>query len=455
MKLEKPIALFNLGTKKKLVLLLMAVLFGMSALLANAQSMIAPASPSVPVETMDQQSEVNEFDVFPPQGTEQAGAHQPFQAGPFIARPHISYQFLYGSGIQSSPGDQQDTIIQTLSPGVLFELGRHWSLDYTPTLRFYSDSHFKNEFDNSVSLVGSTTYENWTLGLSQSFNESSSPEVETAAQTDQQNYSTTISASYTFNDKISLDMSANQTLTYVDNPFGTNNFNTNNPSANQNLNQDSMSWSTTEFINYNFWPRFNVGVGGTLGYVNVNIGPNQTFEDLNGRFNWRATDKISLQINGGMEFVQFSGGGELGAGESDLATPIFSVSIQYQPFKNTQISLSGSRAVSPSSFFILDSVTETTSVTLGVSQRLLTKYSLSLSGGYTKTDYTQSFQFGGMSIPLSDRTDNSWNFNAQLSRAIWKRGTIAATYTYSTDSSSQPGFGYSSNQIGIQFSYNY
>jgi hypothetical protein len=134
-----------------------------------------------------------------------------------------------------------------------------------------------------------------------------------------------------------------------------------------------------------------------------------------------------------------------------LVTPIFGASIQYQPFKDTQISLNASRSVNPSSLFILDSLTETTAVTIGLDQKILKKYSLDLSAGYTETKYTQSIE----SIQLANRTDNTWLFNAQLSRAVWKRGTIAATYQYSSNSSTQPGFGYSSNQIGLQFSYNY
>ncbi|HEY5297433.1 MAG TPA: hypothetical protein VIK59_05875 [Verrucomicrobiae bacterium] len=439
MKLKKPIVVLNRGNKKNLTLLFGRIAFSFCLLnySGESQSVIAPATPAEPVQTIDQQSEVNEFDVFPPENAQSSGVNEPFRWGPFIARPHLSYQFLYGTGIQSDPGNQHDTIINTISPGILFDLGRHWSLDYTPTLRFYSDNHFNNEFDNSVNLVGGTTYENWTLGLSQGFSSTSSPQVQTGTQTDQQNYSTTINASDAFNETFSLDISLNQELNYVDNSLGTNI---------SNVNQDTKSWSTTEWLNYSVWSRLNFGIGGTAGYVNSKVGPDQTFEDANGRVNWRATDKISFQLNGGMEFVQFSG-----ADESDLATPIFGASIQYQPFRNTQISLSGSRSVTPSSYYILDSVVEATSVSLSLNQRLLKKYSLGLNAGYTQTRYTQSIE----SIQLSNRTDDAETLGAQLSRSLWKRGTIAVTYQYSSNSSTALGFGYSSDQFGVQFSYNY
>jgi Putative beta-barrel porin 2 len=440
MKPRNPIIATDVRKNKNVpALLLKVALFSLLVFShsSKAQQVIASPPPTATAESAWQQSETNQFQVFSPEGTIPfASENEPFKWGPFVARPHLFYQFLYGNGIQSSPGNEQDTVIQTVSPGILFDLGAHWTLDYTPTLRFYSSSHFQNEFDNAVALTGGTAYEDWVFGLSQSYTSSSDPQAQTGTQTGQENYLTGLTASYAFNSKVSLDMSANQNLTYVENSF---------VSTNATQSQNSYEWSTMEWLNYEFWARLNAGIGAGFGYVDEKAGPDQTYEQLQGRVNWRATDKISFQISAGFEDRQFSA-----AGFGDLVNPIFGVTIQYQPFEQTQISLNASRVTGTSDFYSLASVTETTSVGCNLRQRLLGKLSLDLGAGYSTIKYTESFG------PFSEsRVDDNYSFDTRLSYPFLKRGTVAVTYQYSDNSSTVAGFSYASSQIGFEIGYRY
>ena len=105
------------------------------------------------------------------------------QWGILNLRPHVLYQFLYGNGIQSSPGEQAVTAINAFSPGLFLGLGRNVTLDYTPTLRFYSNRKFQDSLAHSVVLTAGATYEDWVLGLSQSYVSASAPLVETGTRT--------------------------------------------------------------------------------------------------------------------------------------------------------------------------------------------------------------------------------------------------------------------------------
>ena len=84
--------------------------------------------------------------------------------------------------------------------------------------------------------------------------------------------------------------------------------------------------------------------------------------------------------------------------QGNLITPIFSGTIQYQPFKQTQLTLSASRSVSPS--YYQSQYTETTSVSAGLSQRLLHQFNLALGGGYStiRLYRLQQRSFGGKHI---------------------------------------------------------
>jgi hypothetical protein len=370
----------------------------------------------------------------------------PFHWGLLTLHPHVFYRLIYADGLESSPSNHQSSAINEISPGMLINIGRHWSLDYTPTLRYYSNRHFQDSLDHSILLTGGTTYADWVFGLSQSYQSTSQSLVETATQTPTEAYSTALHASWKFGDKMSVDFGLRQNFQFTSSPLipgsGTNAPKNvfNNPS--QNL-ESSRDWSTLEWLNYQFAPRFDAGVGAGAGYVSVDVGPDQTYEQLQGRVNWRATDKISISVNAGFEERQLQTGGA-----GNLLSPLFGAAIQYQPFEHTRISLNVSRSIEPSYF--QDQVEENTSVSANLDQRLLQKFNFDLGVGYTSNDYTSTTTgFGGT------RTDYYYFLNVRLSHPFLKRGTVAIFYSHSANSSSQPGFGYASNQVGVEVGYSY
>ena len=410
---------------------------------APAQDVLTPppATPATPPAVQEYQNN-NPMQVFAP--TEEPESPVPLQWGPVTLHPHLDYQFLYGNGIESSPGQQQGTIVQKVSPGVLFNLGDHWTLDYTPTLTFYSSSSFRNTVNESVLLSWGTAYGgDWFFSGSQSYTYSSDPDVETAAQTGQQSYSTALSASYQMNNKMWLDMGLNQKLNYIGNGASSTNYT-------QNL-TDSKAWSTMDWLNYQFWPRFSIGLGVGVGYTIQDGSPDSINEQYQARVNWRATDKISFQLSGGLEDQQYMRGGA-----SALLTPIFSATIQYQPFEQTQLSVNASRSVSPSDF--QSQVTESTGITADLNQRLLGRLYLDLSGDYNKTKYVASVF--GLS---TGRNDELYSFNARLTCPLFNnRAKVSVFYEYSDNSSIQSGFAlsgsafaYKSSQVGLEIGYRY
>ena len=98
------------------------------------------------------------------------------------------------------------------SPGLTVDLGRHWTVDYTPTINFYSSRQLQDNIANAASLTGATSYEDWNFGLSQGFNSSQNPITETGAQTSQQAYTTALSSAYAFNDRWSANAAVTRIL---------------------------------------------------------------------------------------------------------------------------------------------------------------------------------------------------------------------------------------------------
>ena len=359
-------------------------------------------------------------------------ADQPLlQLGPVQVRPHFLYRFLYGDGISAQPGQQLKTAINELYPGTFLRLGDHWNLDYTPVLRFYSNSHFRDTTDHSVTLNGATIYEDWTLGFSQSYASSSQPLASTAAQTDEQIYSTALNAVYQMSSATSLELGANQYFLFVGQSV-----------PGQSL-TDTRTWSTMDWLNYQFSPKIAAAFGAGFGYDNLRASSDMTSEQLQGRITWRPGAKLNISASGGAEIRQL-----VDYSAPDLVTPIFGVSAQYQLFEPTTLGLGASRVVSPALF--LNQVTETTTVSANLHQRLFKKLLLDLSGGYVQTSYR--FTIFGFTLA---REDNGTFFNARLSATVFKRGSAAIFYQYSDNSSSAASFAYSSSQGGFELGYRF
>jgi hypothetical protein len=325
-------------------------------------------------------------------------------------------------------------------PGVKVDLGSHWSVDYSPTLRYYSSSQLKDEFDYTASLIGNTTFGDWNFGVSQIATVSSSPLTETGTQTDEEDYTTVLVASYIFNESMSLDTTLSQNLDYVTDPFG---IGTNSAAASQSY--GTRTWSIKESLNYEFWPRLTVSLEPSGGYIGSDAVANQTFEDVEARVRWRATDKISLDLSGGFDDQQY-----LAAGYSDSLNPVFSASIQYQPFQVTEITLMASRSVTASSYYVLAQNSENTLVSLDLNQRLLRKFAADLMFTYTAEDYTTSIGPGS-----ANRSDDLYSFTARLSHPFARRGTWSLIYQYSENQSTVGGFGYNNTMVGAEVNYTY
>lgn len=365
------------------------------------------------------------MDVFTPAGAPREQPAQPFRYDFLTLRPHPDYSFLYANGILANQGQPVNTTIQRISPGFRLDVGDHWIVDYTPTWTIYSSRLFQDTLDQSAKLTGGTSYGSWVLGLSQSYTKSALPQVETGTQTHQESYVTALNGTYTINSKMSLDLAVNQTF-YSAEQF-----------------QSYREWSTLNWLNYQFWPRFSVALGVGVGYDDVDMSPDMLFEQYQARAKWRATDKISFQIHGGLEDRQF-----LSGGNSDMLNPVFDGGIEYKPFEHTQISLSGDRVVAVSD--LQNQVTETFGFNGGINQRLLGRLFLDLSGGWQNIKYVNS---GSATLP--NRTDDYYYFSTRLSTAFLKRGKVAVFYQLSDDSSSQPGFSFTSHQVGFEIGFAY
>jgi hypothetical protein len=403
--------------------LLLTCIFA-SPLAATAQSVIAPR-PSVPVASTYVQDQQAESGLVGSADSVLATLFglQPYQAGPVTVRPHAVYRIFYSDGIQSGPGHQLTSIIQDVSPGLLFNIGSHWAVDYTPALTFYSNKQLHDTVDQAIRLNGGASSRDWSFTLNHSYESTGSTRVETARQTDQQTHSTELSAFHELNSKLALDLGLSQNIRLAD-QF-----------------TSSYEWATMDWINYYLGSRLNVGLGAGFGYDKVPGSVDMMFEQVQARVGWHVTDKISLAVNGGGEDRQF-----VNSSIPSLINPTYGATLDYRPFRYTGLSLTASRAVTQS--FFQDQATENTSLSVALTQRLLKHFNASVTGGYNTEQYIATAR--GVS---SGRHDTYYSMTTRLSWVLLKQFSMGLFYNFSENASTSNGFGYNSSQTGLEVGY--
>jgi hypothetical protein len=349
----------------------------------------------------------------------------PFEWGSFILKPHFLYRFLYGDGVQSRPGHQLTTAINSFSPGVLMNLG-NWTLDYTPTWNLYSNSAFRDTLGEDERLAGILVFsEETTLKLSQSYLSSSQPLIETGRQTSEQDLSEAVDISHRFSQEIFSETIFEEASRFaVGFP-------------------DSDQWSVTNWLHYQFSPQLDTALGANLGLITFSEGPEIEFVSPEAQATWAPSSKVSVTVSGGVDHREF-----LTTPRNILTTPIYSATLQYNPFEWTGISITAAQQVNVSYF--LNQSTKNTMWRAGLTQRLLEQFLLIASVGQQDTDYISD-----STAKNAGREDDTLRCNLRLSWPFLQRGTLTLLYQWSRNNSNVPGFAFSSHQVGIEVGYKF
>jgi Putative beta-barrel porin 2 len=351
----------------------------------------------------------------------------PFQWGPVNLHPHLSYSYVYGDGIQAQPGQQSTTAIHTISPGILFNVGRRWTLDCTGSQIYYSDPAFRDTFDFSFNLAGATTYEDWNFQVSQTYASTSDPLIETGRQTDQKANTTALTASYRFNPRIQLDSTLNQQAR----------------SSDDSLIPDFHDWSISERLHYRLRLDLDMAMSVDWGYVDMSDGSDMTYTRPQAQLTWQSTDRITLGVTAGFENRKFRSGNQ-----GDLNNPTLSATFQYHPFEQTTFNFGVNRGVAASYFE--NQVTENTGWKADIEQRLLQHFHLNVGFAQQKSSYVAT-----SANVSAGREDRNHAFNVSLSTTVFQRLTLAVSYQNSHNSSNITGFGFNSSQIGFNLGYRF
>lgn len=357
---------------------------------------------------------------------------RPLEAGPFRFHPHLGYQVVYGDGILRSANAPATTVLHSIIPGLFIEMGPNWNLDFSAGINRYSNSKFNNNEAYYLALRGHIPREKWLLNFGYAGSVSEQPQIETGQQISQSSHLVTASGIYNYQTKLSVELTGTMDSRLTEG-FS-----------------DYWTWSTLDWVNYQVTPRTTVGLGAGAGYDFVDPGPDATFEQLQARAIVTPGTKLTLQASAGVQLQQFSGESETGiaAKSGTEAYPIFAVAAAYRPFEQTSLFASANHVVGNAyqdNFF-----SQTTTVSVGLRQRLLGEYYLDVVPAYNFRRYESSLRG-----PSNRRDDEYASIYAGVSTVFFSKLNAAVFYQYGDNSSDNSQLNFNSSQVGARLEYRY
>src|SRR5437016_5092207 len=310
----------------------------------------------------------------------------------------------------------------------------YFRLDYMPSAILFVDHSDEDAFNQLIHLEGGYSWTKLTLRFTESIALLESANLnsiydttglwantDASAPTRVNIFYTSATANYALTPKISLQGEFNS------------------PSYAYPGHISNYTISGGLYLYYNWLPKVSVGIGGTFGYNWVDApSTDQTFEQVNVRFNYEVTAKVGLYASGGVEFRQFEGN------RSTYDTPVFEVGATYHPFADTNLSLAAGRRIYNSGFLANQDFADTY-FTARLQQRLFQRLYFGLGAGYENSDY-----FAAKDNVSAPRNDDYWFIEPSVDVLITRWLSAGVYYLHREDSSNIDFNSFDDNQVGVR-----
>jgi len=358
----------------------------------------------------------------------------------------VTTRGVYDDNINISQTNRVSDYYFSIEPVLTLGLGditgaedNYIRLDYAPALFLFANHSEDDAVQHLIRLQGQHQFARLTVTLAEdiaildgtdlrSVGDLTAPGIhantDVSGRTKFQTYRTSMNASYDLSGKTFLSTGFNSLVTEYDSSslFSSANFS-------ENL-----------FLNYHYSDKVVVGVGGTGGFDVVDDpNPGQTFEQANLRLTYQASGKISVNVSGGVEFRQFEHNSR-----DQYVSPVFDLSLSYQPFDPTTITLSGSRSTYNSGVLAGQDFAQT-SFNVSLRQRLLQRFYLAVSAGYQNSDY-----FSTVNGVLANRRDDYYFIEPSLDFSITRFWTVGGYYLHRQNDSASQNFSFYDQQVGVR-----
>ena len=311
-----------------------------------------------------------------------------------------------------------DEYVQTRMPLDEPTSGDYAFINYTANATHFLSHDSADAVDQNGEFKSQWAFSKLILGLNGQVQELSGPEIDLGMRTRRTISTVDTTANYTISDKTSFDLDAGGTVRKY-----------------------ATELSSSEvhgqlFMNYQWAPKTSVGVGVVAGLRQLDTAPDQYYQQGLLRATYDATDRLSVNLSGGIEVDEANGG-------STRLNPVFGLGAKYHIDAQDDLTLDASRYTS-SSAITSGETTETTTVNIGFHHRIYSSFSFAFSLGY------QNVEFYNQALSTLVRTDNYIFLRPSVSYSFAEWSQLELAYEYHRDVSSQQSFDFGENIASLQ-----
>lgn len=299
-------------------------------------------------------------------------------------------------------------------------VGNSFLLRYTPTATFFDRRSDQNSFDQDLEIDGRMRTAKTLFEVEARFQTLSSPDIDVGDRIDREVYSAFADLSHSLTEKIAIDSRLDFDHTTYQG----------------GLNFTDIGERIA--LDYKWTPKTTVGIAAAVGLTDVEEGADQYYEQGLLHVRYVPTEKISIDILGGVEVRQISNGPE-------RTMPVFSVQASYAAGQSTVILLNAARRMETSALFASQNI-ERTTVELSVRQLLWQKVYVTLGGGYQHAEYVDASASGA-----AHRADDYGYLGVSSAMDITRWCSLRLSYRYENNHSSIADFAFARNVADLQF----
>lgn len=348
-------------------------------------------------------------------------------------RPNIGVGVTYDDNIFITHNDRRSDFIGNINVGFAFEMGDYrersnnfLALEFQATGFFFGEYTNQNSISPQVSFMGQYRFNQITCQFESSCQFTNGADRQVGTFTDRTIYTNTLRFIYPYSTKTDLDLELSQGA---------------------NVYPDSISsynYAAGVGFNYSLFPKTKIGLQGLLGLAEVEDGPDRFFQTLNARASYEVTGKVVLKSALGVQFNEYSGGGE-----SLRILPVFSLGADYLLFPKTNLALQGYRNLQASPG-IEGQDYIATGGEISLKQNFSDKLVFSTTVGYENDTYVAN-----TSATSASRKDNYVFFRPKISYLLMKKLQLSVFYEYRANESTLSQDSWFNNRINFQISSNF
>ncbi|PAW76849.1 MAG: hypothetical protein B9S33_20590 [Pedosphaera sp. Tous-C6FEB] len=376
-----------------------------------------------------------------------------FKVGSVEVRPHASYSIVYDDNIflehkskavvptKGNAGRDHD-FVHTITPGLRLNAGdaaarqsAYFDANYDLAVTRFTDYTGSDAIDHNGKIELGGKLNRLSISLSQALVSASDADAANLAangRTKRKTWTTDVGFDYEVSEKTSLGLALNQEIGDYEAPL-----------------VDSTDRSASLTLDYQVLPKVKMGVGATMGYLEVDGAgnPNSSYQQGVVRLAWAATEKLTVRGDAGFEHRNVQA-----VGAKDPNEFIFALAVDWKASEKTTVTLSGERGTKVSNANGTQ-LNQETSFTAAVKHGLWEGVTVGLDGGYSLGQYSATAAAGAAGL-----RDDAYVFaKPSVSYRFMERAQASVFYQYRRNDSNLIGNGndFYNNQLGLELSYRF